>query len=66
MPTLLTPAFAVRGSSSYDWETRYTGYRWDVESSLYQVRNRQYHPVLGGFLTQDPLGRRRKEDAARI
>jgi RHS repeat-associated protein len=52
---VMTPAFASRSSSNYDWETRYAAYRWDSESGLYQVRNRLLHPKLGRWLTRDPI-----------
>jgi len=54
-PTVLTPAFAVRGASLYDWETLYAGYRWDADSLLYQVRRRSYHTLLGCWLQRDPV-----------
>jgi len=48
--------FNVISTSSYDWETRYACYRFDSESSFYQVRNRYLHPTLGRWLTRDPIG----------
>jgi RHS repeat-associated protein len=33
----------------------YGGYRFDVETGLYQVRNRYYHPTLGRFANRDPI-----------
>ncbi|MGL5097043.1 MAG: RHS repeat-associated core domain-containing protein, partial [Planctomycetia bacterium] len=53
---VLTPAYGVRPASLYDWETRFTGYRRDAESGLYQVRHRYHHPRLGAWLTRDPIG----------
>ena len=47
--------FNVISLSSYDWETRYACYRFDSESSFYQVRNRYLHPTLGRWLTREPL-----------
>ena len=38
----LTPSFAMRASSLYDWETRYAGYRWDGESACHHVRWRYF------------------------
>jgi RHS repeat-associated protein len=52
-PVVLTPAFGSRASSSYAWETRFAGYRWDDEVRLYQVRNRVLRPQLG-WLQRDP------------
>jgi len=48
--------FNVISTSSYDWETRYDSYRFDAESSFYQVRFRYFHPTLGRWLTRDPIG----------
>ena len=48
--------FNVISTSSYDWETRYDNYRFDAESNFYQVRYRYLHPMLGRWLTRDPIG----------
>ena len=53
---VLDSGFVVRTSSSYGWETTYCGYRWEVGSALLAVRNRYLHPVLGVWLTRDPIG----------
>jgi RHS repeat-associated protein len=53
-PTFLTPPFGSRGSSSFDWETLFVGYRADTATSLYAVRNRVLHPRFE-WLTRDPL-----------
>src|SRR5690606_11299608 len=37
-------------------EVLYCGYRYDPESKQYQVRNREYNPVLGRWLQRDPIG----------
>jgi RHS repeat-associated protein len=34
----------------------FTGREWDAECSLYHYRARTYSPMLGRFLTRDPLG----------
>ena len=34
----------------------YAGYRYDAETGLYNVRNREYHPTLGRFIQRDPVG----------
>jgi RHS repeat-associated protein len=36
----------------------YCGYRYDPESENYYVRNRYYAPILGHWLTRDPIGYR--------
>jgi len=45
--------FNVVSTSSYDWETRYDCYRFDAETSFYQVRTRYLHPNLGRWLIRD-------------
>ena len=50
----MTPVFAIRGDSDFDWETRFAGYRWGPESQLYLVRSRALH-VSFGWLQRDPL-----------
>jgi RHS repeat-associated protein len=54
--TVLTPAYAIRTSSSFDWEFRYTGRRLDLETALYYFRARYYHAQLGRFISRDPIG----------
>ena len=53
--TALTPLFGNRAQSSCEWEIRYTGYRIDLSSGLFQVRRRIYHPLVA-WLQRDPLG----------
>ena len=53
--TALTDTFSYRGPSSFGWEVRFAGYRFDVECGHYCVRNRMYHPALS-WLQRDPLG----------
>ena len=48
--------FSLRATSSYGWETRFAAYRWDSESGLYLARNRFSHPLLGRWLSRDPIG----------
>jgi len=43
-------------SSNYDQDVLFAGYRFDVESGLYHVRFRMYHPTLGRWLQRDPTG----------
>jgi len=35
---------------------RYTGREWDAETGLYYYRARYYDPVIGRFLSEDPIG----------
>lgn len=34
----------------------FAGYRFNSETGLYHVRNRQYHPTLGRWIERDPAG----------
>ncbi|HWB11547.1 MAG TPA: RHS repeat-associated core domain-containing protein [Pirellulales bacterium] len=54
-PTFMNEAFAMMLSSAYAWETLFGGYRWDIETGLYQVRLRALHPALGRWTTIDPV-----------
>ena len=54
-PNCLTPTFADRASTDYDWDILYTGRQYDSETGLYQYRNRYYHPQLGRFINRDPM-----------
>jgi RHS repeat-associated protein len=44
------------GSVATGQPFRYTGRRFDAESGLYYYRARYYTPVLGRFLSVDPIG----------
>lgn len=55
VPTVLTGAFGARSSSSYAWEIRYCGYRWDAATGLMAVRNRYLHSSVGTWITRDIL-----------
>lgn len=55
---VMTPSFAPRTSSNYDWETRFHAYRYDAETGLYQVRYRYLHPTLGRWPSRDPIAER--------
>jgi RHS repeat-associated protein len=55
-PIVLTAAFAPCGSSSFDWETMFGGYRWDFRAMLFDVRMRVYAVKMGGWLQRDPIG----------
>jgi RHS repeat-associated protein len=53
---VMDASFGSRSSSNYDWETRYSAYRWDGETAFYQVRMRYLHPGLGRWLIRDQIG----------
>jgi RHS repeat-associated protein len=44
------------GGSAYAWQYLFQGGRQDGLTGLYNFRNRDYSPVLGRWLEQDPLG----------
>lgn len=56
MPAYLTAAFGYRAQSSYNWETLYSGYHFEIGTGLYHVRNRVFDSCLGTWLQRDPLG----------
>jgi RHS repeat-associated protein len=52
---VITATFGSRTATLYDWETRYAGYRWDLDTQMYIVRYRILHPSLGRWPSRDPL-----------
>jgi RHS repeat-associated protein len=56
-PEFLVPSFDENSAQygSFDWETLYAGYRFDPELGTYQVRNREFGPLVGTWQTRDPL-----------
>jgi RHS repeat-associated protein len=44
-----------RATSSFANELMFGGARRDAESALYLLRNRFYHPTVGGWLQRDPI-----------
>jgi RHS repeat-associated protein len=46
----------VPAVSSFYWETRFSGYRYEVNLKIYSIRYRWYHSQLGRWLIQDPIG----------
>ena len=55
IPTFLTSAFGSRATSSYDWQTLYTGYRWETGTELIYVRNRVLNSTIGCWAQRDPM-----------
>ena len=52
-----TPQGAMIGSSgSVGNPYRWKGREWDAEAGLYYVRARYYDPVVGRFVSEDPIG----------
>ena len=56
VPSVLTPSFTQRPSSSYEWESLNAGYRLERVTSLLHVRHRVLNSSLGSWLQRDPLG----------
>ena len=54
VPLFLDDAFDP-SSNRFDWETLFTGQRYDALTGLYLYRMRYYQPQLGRFVTRDPL-----------
>jgi RHS repeat-associated protein len=43
----------------------YTGREWDEESGLYHYRYRYYEPIIGRFISPDPLGLPKRHNSFR-
>ncbi|HWB14723.1 MAG TPA: RHS repeat-associated core domain-containing protein, partial [Pirellulales bacterium] len=54
-PAFLSPSFTRLASSSYDWETLFSSYRWDSDIGQYAVRRRHLHSGLGRWNQRDPV-----------
>ena len=58
--TVLTAAWApagtTLGSDTYGWIYGFQGGRYDPQSGLYAFGYREYNPVLGRWMQQDPAG----------
>jgi len=55
---VMTPAFANRSISSYDWQTRFHGEQRDAETGYYNYGHRFYLPELGRWPSRDPIEER--------
>ena len=53
-PSFLTSFFEIQFVSIFGWETLFTGYRFDVSSCVYFVRNRTLNSAVG-WQSRDPL-----------
>ncbi len=53
---VLTPTFTNRSTSSFAWEITYGSYRFDIDTALFQIRNRYLNSVLGTWCSRDPIG----------
>jgi RHS repeat-associated protein len=56
MPSFFDSSFIPHPSSLVNNRLLFTGREWDAECSLYHYRARTYSPMLGRFLSRDPLG----------
>lgn len=54
--SVLSAAWATQSATLFNNEVLFAGYRLNPETGLYQVRNREYHPTLGRWVTRDPMG----------
>jgi RHS repeat-associated protein len=54
--TILSPTWAVLGTSAYVWVYLHQGGRYDSSTGLSNFRGRDYTPSLGRWQQQDPLG----------
>jgi RHS repeat-associated protein len=52
----LTSTFTTRTESEYGWEILYAAYRNGLATSLFHIRQRQYHPTAGVWIQRDPTG----------
>jgi RHS repeat-associated protein len=55
-PSYFDSGFVSRVNSTFAWETLYCGYRYDRTAQLNNSRFREHHPLLGSWLSRDPLG----------
>lgn len=55
-PKFLDSSFDSQSTSAFDWETLYCGYRWELATHLFNVRNRVLHTSLGCWIHRDPIG----------
>ena len=54
--TVYDANWTERTTSAYGNVLMYGGYRYDLESGLYETRARLYNPTLGTFIIRDPKG----------
>lgn len=57
-PSIYNAAGSVISTTAVKQPFLFTGARWDFEeaSGLYQMRHRFYDPIVGRFVSRDPLG----------
>ena len=53
--TVLNASWTAISSSAYEWLYLHQGGRLDATSGLYYFRNRDYSPMLGHWVTMDPI-----------
>ena len=54
--SVLAPDYSLKPSNLPLIPNTYTGREWDSDAGIYFYRARFYSPVMGRFLSQDPLG----------
>jgi RHS repeat-associated protein len=52
-PTFATANFIVQPSTLIQWETQFAGYRTDLTTHLFALRERYLHFITGNFLQRD-------------
>jgi RHS repeat-associated protein len=50
------PNWSSRGTSSYGWVYLHQAGRYDATTGLYLFRHRDYSPIVGLWIQQDPIG----------
>ena len=56
VPEFLSSIFSPVTGSSFDWQSLFTGRRFDTTVGFYDFRERRFLPFVGLFLSRDPLG----------
>jgi RHS repeat-associated protein len=54
--TVLDAGWSERAASAFAWVYLHQGGRFDATSGLYHFRHRDYSPILGRWISLDPLG----------
>jgi RHS repeat-associated protein len=54
--TVLSPDFSIRGTSECGWTFLYHAEFIDALTGLYNYGFRFYHPILGRWISRDPIG----------
>jgi RHS repeat-associated protein len=55
-PTVYDGNWSALAGSAFAWLYLHQGGRYELQTGLYQFRNREYSPTLGRFVQRDPIG----------